>query len=83
MTLPVSAQKNVQRTHPAAVVADGAASSQAGVEVGDAVRAAHGRVLMDPAAAVDVATSRQIPMCQRQRRTATTRDGALVTTPRR
>lgn len=56
--------------HPGAVVADGAASGQTRVEVGDAVRAAHGSVLMDPAAAVDVAAARQIPVSHRQCRAA-------------
>ena len=50
------------RSDPSAVVAHVAAAGQAGVEVGDAVRAAHRRVLVDPAATVDVAAAGQIPV---------------------
>lgn len=57
-------------THPSAVVADGAASSQTGVEVGYAVRAADWSVLVDPAAAVHVAAARQVPVGHRQSRAA-------------
>lgn len=60
--------------YPGAVVAPGAASSQTGVEVGDAVRAAHRGVLVDPAATVHVATARQVPVGHRKGRTAE-RDG--------
>lgn len=55
-------------THAGAVVAHCAASSQTGVEVGNAVRAADRSVLMDPAAAVHVATACQIPVGHRQGR---------------
>lgn len=58
--------------HPGAVIAHGAASSQAGVEIGDTVRAADRRILMDSAATVDVATARQVPVSHRQGRTADT-----------
>lgn len=65
--------------HPGAVVAHGAASGQTGVEVGDAVGAAHGSVLVDPAAAVDVAAARQIPVSHRQRRAAEAQRGTKST----
>lgn len=57
-------------TYPSAVVAHGAASGQTGVEVRDAVGAADGSVLVDPAATVDVTASRQVPVSHRQGRTA-------------
>lgn len=57
-------------THPGAIIAHGAASSQAGVEIGNAIRAADWSVLMDPAATVHVATTRQIPVSHREGRTA-------------
>lgn len=60
--------------YPGAVVAHGAASSQAGVEVRDSVRAADGSVLMDPAATVDVTASCQVPVSHRQCGTADTRE---------
>ena len=52
--------------HPGAVVAHAAAPGQTGVEVGDAVGAAHRSVLMDPAATVHVTTSCQVPVGHRQ-----------------
>lgn len=58
--------------HPGAVIAHSAASSQTGVEIGNAVRAADRSVLMDPAATVHVATARQVPVGHRQGRTAQT-----------
>lgn len=61
--------------HPGAVIAHGAASSQAGVEIGNAVRAADRSVLVDPAATVHVATARQVPVGHRQGRTAQTDTG--------
>lgn len=57
-------------SHPGAVVAHGAASSQTGVEVGDAVGAADRSVLVDPAATVHVAAARQVPVGHGQGRTA-------------
>ena len=59
-------------SYPSAVVAHGAASSQAGVEVCDAVGATDGSVLMDPAATVDVTASCQVPVSHRQSWTADT-----------
>lgn len=58
--------------HHGAVIAHSAASSQTGVEIGNAVRAADRSVLMDPAATVHVATARQVPVGHRQGRTAQT-----------
>ena len=58
--------------HPGAVIAHGAASCQARVEVGNAVGAADRSVLVDPAATVHVATARQVPVGHRQGRTADT-----------
>lgn len=55
-------------THPGAVIAHCAAPGQTRVEVGDAVGAAHGSVLVDPAAAVDVAAARQVAVSHRQGR---------------
>lgn len=65
--------------HPGAVIAHSAASSQAGVEIGNAVRAADRSVLVDPAATVDVATARQVPVSHRQSRTADTGNVTLRT----
>lgn len=58
--------------YPCAVIAHSAASSQAGVKIGDPIRAADRRVLVDPAATVDVAATRQVPVSHRQSRTADT-----------
>lgn len=56
----------VLATDPGAIVSHSAASSQTGVEVGDAVGAADRSVLVDLAATVHVAASRQVPVghCQ-------------------
>lgn len=59
-------------THPRAVIAHVAASSQTGVEIGDAVRATNRRVFVDFTATVHVAAARQVPVGHRQGRTATT-----------
>lgn len=56
--------------YPSAFIAHGAASSQAGVEVRDAVGATDGSVLMDPAATVDITASCQVPVSHRQSRAA-------------
>lgn len=56
-------------THPSAIITHSAASSQTGVEIGNAVRAADRSILVDPAATVHVATARQVPVGQRQGRT--------------
>lgn len=63
--------------HPRAVIAHGAASSQAGVEIGNAVRAADRSILVDPAATVHVTTARQVPVGHRQGRTAQTDTGNI------
>lgn len=56
--------------YPAAVVGHAAAACQARVEVGDAVRAADWSVLVDLAAAVDVAAARQVPLGHGESRSA-------------
>lgn len=61
-----------ENTHSCAVIAHSAASSQAGVKVGDAVGAAYWSVLVDPAATVHIATARQVPVGQRQGRPTAT-----------
>ena len=48
--------------YPCAVIGHGAAAGQAGVEVGDAVRAADRGVFMDLTAAVHVAAPSQVPL---------------------
>lgn len=56
----------MQHAYPGAVVADRVAACQAGVKVGDAVRAADWRILVNLTATVHVAAARQVPVSQRQ-----------------
>lgn len=58
----------LESAHPSAVVADGAAACQAGVKVGDPVRAADWRILVYLTATVHVAAACQVPVSQRQSR---------------
>lgn len=58
--------------HPSAIIAHSGASSQAGVEVRNAIGATDRSILVDPAATVDVAAARQVPVRHRQSRTADT-----------
>lgn len=58
--------------HPGAIIAHSGASSQAGVEVRNAIGATDGSVLVDPAATVDITAARQIPVRHCQSRTADT-----------
>lgn len=56
----------MQHAYPGAVVANRVAACQAGVKVGDAVRAADWRILVNLTATVHVAAARQVPVSQRQ-----------------
>ena len=51
-----------EELYPSAVVGQGIAASQAGVEVGNAVGATHRGVLVDLTAAVHVTAARQVPV---------------------
>ncbi len=57
-------------THSWGLVGDVAAASQTWVKVGDTIRATDRRILMNPAATVDVTASRQVSVRQSQRRPA-------------
>lgn len=60
-------------THPGAVIAHSATSGQTWVEIGDPVGATDRSVLMDPAAAVHIATACQVPVGHGQGRPEHTR----------
>lgn len=74
--------KHIVSLYPRAVVGDGAAPGQAGVEVRDAIRAADRSVLVDLAAAVHVATASQVSVGQGEGRTAETNGRGRLFTER-
>lgn len=64
-------------THSWGIVGNVAAASQAWVKICNAIRAADRCILVDPAATVDVAASRQVPVRQSQRGPAKRRSNII------
>lgn len=60
-------QKDIQ-SYPSAVIANCAASRQAGVEIRDSIRATNRSILVDPTATVHITAPGQVSVGQREGR---------------
>ncbi len=71
-------RKTCSVTHPGAVIAESAASRQAGVEICDAIWATNRSILVDPTATIHITASRQVSMGQSEGRPEEKHRGGTV-----